>query len=144
MHYRGFWLLLGWLYVLLLLYGSLIRVLDINTYIDHTNKLIHFLLYFLLAGWFVQLYSRLSQRIVILGSEKLLGIIIEFLQGRKRNLNPIYLFRPAVVNLLLVDMQGQQLFDLFQGLRPGQFFKNMTQVAVGFHAVGLDRLDQAV
>ncbi len=81
MHYRGFWLLLGWLYVLLLLYGSLIRVLDINTYIDHTNKLIHFLLYFLLAGWFVQLYSRLSQRIVILGSEKLLGIIIEFLQG---------------------------------------------------------------
>ncbi len=81
MHYRGFWLLLGWLYVLLLLYGSLIRVPDINTYIDHTDKLIHFLLYFLLAGWFVQLYSRLSQRIVILGSTILLGIIIEFLQG---------------------------------------------------------------
>ncbi len=81
MHYRGFWLLLGWLYVLLLLYGSLIRMPDINTYIDHTDKLIHFLLYFLLAGWFVQLYSRLSQRIVILGSTILLGIIIEFLQG---------------------------------------------------------------
>ena len=28
-------------------------------------------------------------------------------------------------------MPGQQLLDLFQGLRPGQFFKNMTQVAVG-------------
>ena len=81
MHYRVFWLLLGWLYVLLLLYGSLIRVPDINTYIDHTDKLIHFLLYFLLAGWFIQLYSRQSQRIVILGSAILLGIIIEFLQG---------------------------------------------------------------
>ena len=44
----------------------------------------------------------------------------------KRDLNPIYLFRPAIVNLFLVDMPWQQLFDLFQGLRPGQFFKNMT------------------
>ncbi|WP_419633140.1 hypothetical protein, partial [Thiolapillus sp.] len=39
----------------------------------------------------------------------------------KRDLNPIYLFRPAIVNLFLVDMPWQQLFDLFQGLRPGQF-----------------------
>lgn len=46
--------------------------------------------------------------------------------NRKRDLNPIYLFRPAIVNLFLVDMPWQQLFDLFQGLRPGQFFKNMT------------------
>ncbi|WP_419607102.1 AI-2E family transporter [Thiolapillus sp.] len=45
---------------------------------------------------------------------------------RKRDLTPIYLFRPAIVNLFLVDMPWQQLFDLFQGLRPGQFFKNMT------------------
>ncbi|WP_293703009.1 hypothetical protein, partial [Thiolapillus sp.] len=34
---------------------------------------------------------------------------------RKRDLNPIYLFRPAIVNLFLVDMPWQQLFDLFQG-----------------------------
>ena len=81
MYYRKLWLLLGWLYVLLLLYGSLIRVPDINTYLDHTDKLIHFLLYFILAGWFIQLYSRHSQRMVILGGAIVLGIVIEFLQG---------------------------------------------------------------
>ena len=81
MHYRRLWLLLGWLYVLLVLYGSLSRVPDIDMPFDNTDKLIHFLMYFILAGWFVQLYSRRSQRIVILGSAILLGIIIEFLQG---------------------------------------------------------------
>ncbi len=81
MHYRRLWLLLGWLYVLLVLYGSLSRVPDIDMPFDNTDKLIHFLMYFILAGWFVQLYSRRSQHIVILGSAILLGIIIEFLQG---------------------------------------------------------------
>ncbi len=81
MHYRRFWLLLGWVYVLLVLYGSLSRVPDIDIPFDNTDKLIHFVMYFILAGWFVQLYNRLSQRIVILGCTILLGLIIELLQG---------------------------------------------------------------
>ena len=81
MHYRGFWLLLGWLYVLLILYASLSRMPDIEMPFDNTDKLIHFLMYFILVGWFVQLYRCRSQRIIISGSAILLGIIIEFLQG---------------------------------------------------------------
>jgi VanZ family protein len=81
MHYRYLWILLGWLYVVLVLYGSLSRMPDIEVPFDHTDKLIHFLMYFILAGWFIQLYKLLSQRILILTGAIMLGIIIEFLQG---------------------------------------------------------------
>ncbi len=81
MHYRPLWLALGIIYIGLILYGSLARVPDIDIPFNHTDKLIHFLMYFILAGWFIQLYKRLSERVVILCNAILLGFIIEYLQG---------------------------------------------------------------
>jgi hypothetical protein len=39
----------------------------------------------------------------------------------KRELNRIYFFRPALVNLFFVDMPGQQLLNGFQRVFLGQF-----------------------
>jgi glycopeptide antibiotics resistance protein len=47
----------------------------------HSDKIIHFLLYFILVGWFMQLYKKINTRLFILFQAILLGIIIEYLQG---------------------------------------------------------------
>ncbi len=81
MYYRHLWLTLGWLYVLLIIYGSLIRVPDVNIYLNHTDKFIHFFIYLVMVGWFIQLYRLISQRVIVLGAAIILGIVIEYLQG---------------------------------------------------------------
>ena len=81
MHYRNLWLILGILYIAFIIAGSLLRVPDINISISHSDKVIHFLIYFILVGWFVQLYQKLSSRILILISAIVLGLLIEYLQG---------------------------------------------------------------
>lgn len=82
MHYRKVWLTLGILYIAFIIAGSLLRVPDITILsFDYMDKLIHFGLYFILVGWFVQLYQKLSQRIITLAAAILLGILIEYLQG---------------------------------------------------------------
>jgi len=81
MHYRSLWLILGFFYIGLILAGSLLRVPDIDISISHTDKVVHFLMYFILVGWFVQLYPKPDKRIQILIAAILLGMLIEYLQG---------------------------------------------------------------
>ena len=81
MHYRSLWLILGFFYIGLILAGSLLRVPDIDISISHTDKVVHFLMYFILVGWFVQLYPKPDKRIQILIGAILLGMLIEYLQG---------------------------------------------------------------
>ena len=81
MHYRHLWLFLGAFYTLLLIIVSLIRVPDIEMPVSFADKVIHFLMYFILVGWFVQLYKTAIQRIMILLFAILLGLGIEYLQG---------------------------------------------------------------
>ena len=81
MRYRRLWLFLGIVYTLLLITISLIRVPDIDMPVSFADKIIHFLMYFILVGWFVQLYKNFSLRIIILLLAVLLGLAIEYLQG---------------------------------------------------------------
>ena len=81
MHYRNLWLTIGAFYIGIILAASLLKAPDINVIINHTDKAAHFLTYFILVGWFVQLYQKLSSRIIILISAIALGMLIEFLQG---------------------------------------------------------------
>jgi len=81
MHYRTVWIILGIIYIALILAGSLLRMPDINIYVSHTDKLVHFLMYFALVGWFIQLYHHSGSRVLILLGAILLGLLIEFLQG---------------------------------------------------------------
>lgn len=122
MHYRSLWILLGWLYVMLVLYGSLSRMPDIEIPFNHTDKLIHFLMYFILAGWFIQLYNVLSQRIIILTGAIMLGIIIEFLQG----------------------MTGYRSFDLLDALANSIGAITAFLLAGTSFAVLLEHLDQRI
>lgn len=81
MHYRKLWLILGIIYILIIVAGSLLRVPEMNIAYDHTDKIIHFMLYFLLVGWFVQLYQHINSRLLILAGAMTLGMFIEYLQG---------------------------------------------------------------
>ena len=81
MHYRNIWLALGILYTLFILIVSLLRMPDINIHISHTDKITHFLMYFILVGWFIQLYQNWTKRLLILLGAILLGLLIEYLQG---------------------------------------------------------------
>ncbi|MCP3848992.1 MAG: VanZ family protein [Gammaproteobacteria bacterium] len=55
---------------------------DINVMqFEFRDKVIHFLIYFILVGWFAQLYKKTSSRLAILIGAIFLGIVIEHLQG---------------------------------------------------------------
>lgn len=81
MHYRRLWVFLGIIYIAVILAVSLLRVPEINIEFSHTDKIIHFLMYFILVGWFIQLYHKPESRLAILLAAILFGLLIEYLQG---------------------------------------------------------------
>jgi len=81
MHYKRLWIALGICYITFIIAGSLLRVPEIEISVDHADKIIHFFLYFILVGWFIQLYKKLSTRIIILSAAIALGLLMEALQS---------------------------------------------------------------
>jgi len=81
MHYKRLWISLGICYTAFIIAGSLLRVPEVTISVDHSDKIIHFLLYFILVGWFIQLYKKLSTRVIILCAAITLGLLMEILQG---------------------------------------------------------------
>jgi VanZ family protein len=81
MHFRRLWLILGTIYIGLILTGSLLRAPEIELPFPFADKIIHFLMYFILVGWFVQLYHRRASQWGILCFAILFGLGIEYLQG---------------------------------------------------------------
>lgn len=81
MHFRRLWIFLGIAYIVFILVASLLRIPDINQSFSYTDKVVHFVTYFILVGWFVQLYHKSSSRLLILLAAILFGMIIEILQG---------------------------------------------------------------
>jgi len=81
MHYRRLWLTFGIIYIITIFLLSLVKVPDISSPISHSDKIIHFLMYFILVGWFVQLYENRQIRLFVLLCAIFLGLFIELLQG---------------------------------------------------------------
>ncbi len=81
MHYRTAWIMLGILYIAFILLASLAKVPQVNIPFSHTDKIIHSLMYFILVGWFVQLYKKKTMQLFILLAAVLLGLLIEIMQG---------------------------------------------------------------
>ena len=81
LHYRKVWLLTGIIYIAIILLTSLVKLPETTIPLSQSDKMVHFFLYFILVGWFVQLYKKNSSHLLILFSAILLGLFIEFLQG---------------------------------------------------------------
>lgn len=81
MHYRRIWIALGICYIIFILIMSLSRIPDVDLEIGYADKIIHFFIYFILVGWFAQLYQKSYSRWLILFGAVLLGMLIEYLQG---------------------------------------------------------------
>jgi len=76
---RRFWLLLGWLLVLLVIYLSLTAA-PVTLPIREGDKFSHAFAYFVLMSWFANLYHRMSVRATFAGGFVALGVVLEFIQ----------------------------------------------------------------
>lgn len=80
---RLLWLSLGWGLVLMVIKLSLMPPTPTTQSllsIPYSDKLVHFLIYFFLMGWFMQLYHTARQRLGYMVGFIALGIILELLQ----------------------------------------------------------------
>lgn len=113
LHYRKFWLSVGWGLVILIIYLSLTsHPPRPSVDIPLSDKIGHALAYFTLMSWFAQLYQTPYSRLVIALCCIALGGSLELLQG-------------------------------FSGIRVADwwdFLANFTGVLLGWSAVSLSRL----
>lgn len=79
--YPLFWLSIGWLMVILVISLSLAANPPELPEFHSSDKLGHLLAYFMLMGWFGQLYPAFSRQIISALSFVLMGILLEFVQG---------------------------------------------------------------
>jgi len=76
---RRLWLVVGWAFVLLVIYLSLTPA-PIEVPIGQGDKFSHILAYVVLMSWFVNLYENPAQRIGFALGFIVLGVALEFLQ----------------------------------------------------------------
>jgi VanZ family protein len=76
---RPFWLVLGWMLVLLVVYLSLTPA-PITLPVREGDKFSHVFAYFVLMSWFANLYPGLSVRARFAAGFIALGVILEFVQ----------------------------------------------------------------
>ena len=82
LRYFNLWLGLGWLLVVLVCYLSLTsNPPGLNIKFQYMDKVGHFFSYFILMGWFAQLYKTFNARLFYVLFFILLGILLEVLQG---------------------------------------------------------------
>ena len=78
---RSIWLVLGWLWVLIIFYLSLMPHPPEPVHFWNADKLEHALAYSLLMLWFCQVYTLLRPRRLVAALLITMGILIEYLQG---------------------------------------------------------------
>ena len=88
--YRPLWLAIGWGLVALVIYLSLTPQ-PVELRVSHGDKYMHSLAYFVLMGWFQQLYPGRLSRLLLLTLFVAMGIGLEYLQG----LSGVRFFDPA-------------------------------------------------
>lgn len=82
LRYLNLWISVGWMLILLVCYLSLTsRPPDLNIEIENIDKLNHFLAYFVLMGWFAQIYKTKRSRFKFVLFFILMGVTLEIMQG---------------------------------------------------------------
>ena len=80
--YQTLWLAIGYALVALVVYLSVTsNPPDPGIEMPNFDKVAHTLAYFLMMGWFAQLYHLKKQRIIYALSFVALGIVLEFIQS---------------------------------------------------------------
>ncbi len=75
------WLLVGALLITAIFYLSLTSSSLPLPRFRHIDKVMHFLAYAVLMGWFIQIFHNRYGRVIVAGCFILMGVGIEFLQG---------------------------------------------------------------
>lgn len=82
LHWARLWLLIGMLIIFLIFYLSLASKTPSVVHFDHADKVLHFLAYGVLMGWFVQVFHNRKGRLLIALGFIAMGILIEVLQAQ--------------------------------------------------------------
>ena len=80
LQYKPLWLCIGFLLIGFVVYQS-IRFDAVKVDVAYFDKFAHVLAYFLLMGWFVQIYQSARTKVLLALLFIGLGIVIEFVQG---------------------------------------------------------------
>ena len=78
--FRPLWLVVGYCLVVFVIYSSL-TTSPVTVDIEMSDKVMHVMAYFVLMGWFVQIYHNRRSHIILAVVFIALGIGMEFLQG---------------------------------------------------------------
>ena len=82
LRYRGLWLLIGYLLIVLVVYLSLVSSpIEIDTRLPYQDKLLHTFAYFALTFWFMQIYHIRQHVLFWLIFFLCLGFFMEYLQS---------------------------------------------------------------
>jgi VanZ family protein len=81
LRFKILWLSIGWSLVLAVIVLALIPPPSITKGAIYTDKIGHFIAYFILMGWFAQIYHVPKQRLLFMIGFLLLGGLLEILQG---------------------------------------------------------------
>ena len=82
LRYRGLWLLIGYLLIVLVVYLSLVSSpIEIDTRLPYQDKLFHTFAYFTLTFWFMQIYHIRQHVLFWLIFFLCLGFFMEYLQS---------------------------------------------------------------
>lgn len=77
---RKIWLAIGYCLIVFVVYGTLTpRPIDLGVHVS--DKFMHTVGYFVLMGWFMQLYATRKGRLFCTAFFIAMGITLEFLQG---------------------------------------------------------------
>ena len=80
LRFRKLWIVIGWSFVVAVIILSLMPPPPMPA-INYGDKIGHIIAYFVLMGWFAQIYHAPRQRIQFMIGFFLLGTVLEILQG---------------------------------------------------------------
>ena len=77
---RGLWLVLGWMFVLLIVYLSVAPTTIVVLDMEQGDKFSHMLAYLVLMSWFTNLFETPMERVTLALSFVAMGVALEFAQ----------------------------------------------------------------
>jgi len=120
LRFRALWLVVGYLLIVLVIYLSLSSSpVTIDTGLPYEDKLFHFVAYFTLTFWFVQIYH-IRHHVILWGIFLLcLGMLLEYLQGFDANryseaADMIANTLGVIVAMIILSLKGDGILAWFE------------------------------